>query len=163
MRIGGMYRPEDAEKLMTQAPDQVLDTLQRAGASAGANGREPLVRSSHLINIKTGMIFPWDPILAEQTDILRNCDAMGNTDPAAWGPTVNPVAYTEEERDTNYWRARDSMFRHDVDAAVVPYQQSPEGNTPVVTEIPQDVVTLDQYYTQRQAEVNQLAAEISAL
>lgn len=163
MRIGGMYRPEDTDKLMTQAPEQVLDTLQRAGAFAGANGREPLARSSHLINIKTGMIFPWDPLLAEQTDILRNCDATGNTDPAAWEPTVNPVAYSEEERDTAYWKARDRMFRHDVDAAVATYQQAPEGNTPIVADIPNDVVTLDDYYKQRQEEVNQLAAAINTI
>lgn len=56
----------------------------------------PLVRSTHLRNKKTGMIFPWNDMLAEQRDIMENCDEHGNTDPAAWMPQVNPEDFDQE-------------------------------------------------------------------
>lgn len=49
-----------------------------------------LARSSHLKNIKTGRVFPWTEILAEQRDILVNCDANGNTDEASWRASMIP-------------------------------------------------------------------------
>lgn len=44
----------------------------------------PLPHSPCLRNKQTGAILPWEPILAEQTEILECCDETGNTDPAAW-------------------------------------------------------------------------------
>lgn len=44
----------------------------------------PLPHSPCLRNKQTGAILPWEPILAEQTEILECCDEEGNTDPAAW-------------------------------------------------------------------------------
>lgn len=75
-------------------PSIVLDQNFAVNAQAemralGAKNIEPpLAPSTHLKNIQTGVIFPWTAALAEQRDILVNCDAMGNTDPAAWQQTV---------------------------------------------------------------------------
>lgn len=67
--------------------------------SMGAkNVDPPLPRSSHLINKKTGLILPWNEMLAEQRDVMENCDANGNTDPAAWMPTVIDRELTDDER-----------------------------------------------------------------
>lgn len=67
--------------------------------SMGAkNVDPPLVRSSHVKNIKTGIVFPWNEMLAEQRDIMVNCDANGNTDPAAWLPTVEVGDISDDER-----------------------------------------------------------------
>lgn len=67
--------------------------------SMGAkNVDPPLVRSSHVKNVKTGLVLPWNEMLAEQRDIMVNCDANGNTDPAAWLPTVEVGEISEDER-----------------------------------------------------------------
>ena len=67
--------------------------------SLGAkNVDPPLIRSSHVKNTKTGLVLPWNEMLAEQRDIMVNCDANGNTDPAAWLPTVEVGEISEDER-----------------------------------------------------------------
>ena len=67
--------------------------------SLGArNVDPPLVRSSHVKNTKTGLVLPWNEMLAEQRDIMVNCDANGNTDPSAWLPTVELGEISEDER-----------------------------------------------------------------
>lgn len=67
--------------------------------SMGAkNVDPPLVRSSHVKNVKTGLVLPWNEMLAEQRDIMVNCDANGNTDPSAWLPTVEVGEISEDER-----------------------------------------------------------------
>lgn len=76
------------------------DARQQALHAAGAkNAVPPLPRSSHLRSKKNGIVFPWDPMLAEQRDIMECCDSTGNTDPAAWSSTVNEAEYTPAERD----------------------------------------------------------------
>ena len=87
---------------MSQAdPTAVFDLRDDAARVAyfkqmGAqNCDPPLQHSPFLRNKKTGAILPWEPILAEQTEILECCDAYGNTDPAAWQPLV----IEEEELD----------------------------------------------------------------
>lgn len=67
--------------------------------SMGAkNVDPPLVRSSHVKNVKTGLVLPWNEMLAEQRDIMVNCDANGNTDPSAWLPTVEVGEISDDER-----------------------------------------------------------------
>lgn len=78
-----------------------LDDAARVSAMKAMGAKNvdpPLVRSSHLKNAKTGVIFPWNEMLAEQTEIMVNCDANGNTDPAAWLPTVSAEDISEDER-----------------------------------------------------------------
>lgn len=58
--------------------------------SLGARNMDPpLVRSTHLKIIASGRVLPYDEMLAEQRDLVQNCDQFGNTDPAAWGPQVD--------------------------------------------------------------------------
>lgn len=65
--------------------NNAMEEMRKLGAK---NAAPPLAPSTHLKNIKTGIIFPWTAALAEQRDILVNCDVNGNTDPAAWQKTV---------------------------------------------------------------------------
>lgn len=80
--------------IMQSENANVFNYTDEAGRAAymkglGAKNIEPpLPRSSHLKNKKTGLVFPWNDMLAEQRDIMENCDASGNTDQSAWMPTV---------------------------------------------------------------------------
>lgn len=65
--------------------NNAMAEMKRLGAK---NVDPPLAPSTHLKNINTGVIFPWTAALAEHRDVLVNCDAEGNTDPAAWQRTV---------------------------------------------------------------------------
>ena len=62
------------------------------------NATPPLAHSPYLKNKKTGIILPWNPMLAEQRDILECCDEQGNTDPAAWQDKVQEDS-SEDERE----------------------------------------------------------------
>lgn len=58
-------------------------------ALGARNMDPPLVRSTHLKIIASGRVLPYDEMLAEQRDLVQNCDQFGNTDPAVWGPQVD--------------------------------------------------------------------------
>lgn len=77
--------PVDPEIILDQ---NFADNSTEALRSLGARNVDPLAPSTHLKNIHTGVIFPWSPALAEHRDILVNCDASGNTDPAVWKRTA---------------------------------------------------------------------------
>ena len=62
------------------------------------NATPPLAHSPCLKNKQTGIILPWNPMLAEQRDILECCDEQGNTDPAAWQDKVQEDS-SEDERE----------------------------------------------------------------
>lgn len=110
-------------------------------AAMGAkNIAPPLARSSHLKNVKTGLIFPWSPGMAEQRDLLVNCDASGNTDPAAWKATVNPEEYSEEERDAAI-RMAYAQIRQSSEAGG--FQQAPPLSTTTQQGFPEGVQTLE--------------------
>lgn len=157
MQASNMYQPSDLKSLFNRTPNEIMNTLERAGEASGAVGRTLLARSSHLKNNRTGMVFPWSELLAEQTDIMVNCDASGNTDPEAWGPTVNPVEYSEDEKDQLYWAARTSAICHveDMNAA---YQQRKDGENPIPSgvNIPMDAAPLDEYYAKLNASVDRI-------
>lgn len=75
--------------------------------SLGAvNVDPPLPRSSHLKNKKSGLVLPWNEMLAEQRDIMECCDASGNTDPRAWVPTVDNSEVDEDARQAEILRAQ---------------------------------------------------------
>lgn len=153
MQASNVYQPKDLGALFNQTPSQIMDTLERAGESSGAVGRTLLPRSSHLRNKKTGIVFPWSAMLAEQTDIMEPCDASGNTDPAAWESTVNPNEYTDDERDQLYWAARNSAMQHaaKINATFV---QTKEGEIPKgIGSIPSDTTTLDSYYNKLNSDM----------
>lgn len=97
------YKPQTIGGGSPIDPNAVLGLDDAARVSAmkamGAkNVDPPLVRSSHLKNVKTGIVFPWNEMLAEQTEIMVNCDASGNTDPSAWLPTVQAEDLSDDER-----------------------------------------------------------------
>lgn len=48
----------------------------------------PLPHSPCLKNIRTGVVLPWNELLAQQRDLVVCCDENGDTDPAAWEPKV---------------------------------------------------------------------------
>lgn len=75
--------------------DQIFDMSEENRIaymkSLGAKNLDPpLPHSSHLKNRTTGVIYPWCEELAEQGDIMVCCDADGDENPDAWGPTVMP-------------------------------------------------------------------------
>lgn len=79
---------------MADVLDQVLEIsseeervtmLKNMGAK---NCDPPLPHSQYVRNKKTGVVLPWNPLLADQTEILECCDENGNTDPKAWKSQV---------------------------------------------------------------------------
>lgn len=80
--------------------------------SLGAtNVDPPLPRSAFLKNIKTGVVLPWTPGLADQRDIMVNCDAEGNTDPVAWAASVDQRAYSPEEQQQLFDLAKAQLIK----------------------------------------------------
>ena len=80
-------------------------------AAGAKKGLPRLPRSSHLRSKKNGIVFPWDPMLAEQRDIMECCDSTGNTDPEAWRSTVNEAEYTPAERDALLAEAQAAVIK----------------------------------------------------
>lgn len=76
---------EDAKRVFELRDADRAMFFKQLGAR---NCDPPLPHSPCLRNKQTGAILPWEPILAEQTEILECCDEEGNTDPAAWMPKV---------------------------------------------------------------------------
>jgi hypothetical protein len=53
--------------------------------SMGAKNVNPPLEHTKFVRIKAnGRILPWNPLLADQTELVENCDKDGNTDRAAW-------------------------------------------------------------------------------
>lgn len=92
--VGGGAVPSNAA-IFDLNDNERIAYMKSMGAK---NVDPPLVRSSHVKNVKTGLVLPWNEMLAEQRDILVNCDAYGNTDPSAWLPTVEIGEISEDER-----------------------------------------------------------------
>ena len=82
--------------------------LPAAGATTAV---PPLPRSAHLRSKKNGIVVPWDPMRAEQRDIMECCDSTGNTDPEAWRSTVNEAEYTPAERDALLAEAQATVIK----------------------------------------------------
>lgn len=117
-------------------------------AMGATNVDPPLARSAYLKNTKTGLVLPWSPGLAEQRDIMVNCDAHGNTDPAAWAVTVNPAEYTPGEHDALMQQAMTAITGHRQHEIPMPSQ---EMNAPVV--FPQGAKPLDEYMAEANASI----------
>lgn len=151
--IGGQQAPDmKAVFDMTNDAERV-SFLKSLGAK---NADPPLVRSSHLKNIKTGLILPWNEMLAEQRDVMVNCDAYGNTDPSAWMPTVIDRELTPEEtmetlhaQSLNVSQGKQlSSGYHDnsfVDPNVPPKVSYPAGSTAFTDTGADDVKTKDAF------------------
>lgn len=122
-----------------------VEAMRAMGAT---NVEPPLVRSAYLKNTKTGLVLPWTPGLAEQRDIMVNCDVNGNTDPAAWMPNVNPVEYNPAEQDALMQKAMTAISGYNQHEVPLP---SAEMNQPVV--FPNGARPLDEYMAESNAAV----------
>lgn len=87
--------PQSVGNVFDMSEENRIQYMKSLGAR---NLDPPLPRSSHLRNKVNGRVLPWDEMLAEQRDIMECCDANGNTDPAAWMPTVDNSEHSEGER-----------------------------------------------------------------
>jgi hypothetical protein len=76
---------QDASAVFNLDSEERAGFLQHLGVK---NATPPLAHSPCLKNKKTGLILPWNPMLAEQRDILECCDESGNTNPEAWQDKV---------------------------------------------------------------------------
>ena len=135
--IGGQAAPDMKAVFDMTSDAERISFLKSLGAK---NADPPLPRSSHLKNKKTGLVLPWNEMLAEQHDVMVNCDCYGNTDPSAWMPTVIDRELTEEERMENLHmqslvasqgRQLSSGYHDDsfVDPNIPPRVAYPEGST----------------------------------
>lgn len=75
----------DPHALMDMDAETRQAAMQRMGV---ANLLPPLPHSPCLKVIKTGVVHPWNSLLAAQRDLVECCDEHGNTDPAAWKDKV---------------------------------------------------------------------------
>lgn len=83
-----MQNDRAAQNYFHQQHDERMAELEamRPANAVPALGRAPCVRIK-----ATGMILPWHPDFAARPDLVEDCDANGNTDPASWG--AKPAAH----------------------------------------------------------------------
>ena len=86
---------EDARMLMEiQDEGGRLATAKRLGVN---NVNPPLEHSPYVRVKSSGLVLPWNELLADQSDICECCDETGNTDPAAWEPKVVTSGTPDED------------------------------------------------------------------
>lgn len=122
-----------------------VEAMRSMGAK---NMTPPLARSAFLKNIKTGLVLPWSEGLAEQRDIMVNCDADGNTEPEAWVDTVNPVAYDRKEQEALLQEAMSTVSGYRKHEILMPDSTM---NAPVV--FPHDSKPLDEFMAEKNAAI----------
>lgn len=84
----------DATFLLDLPDEQRLAAMKKMGV---ANTEPRLPHSPALKVKKTGIVFPWLEILADQTDKFVCCDLDGNEDEAVWGPKVVTQSISNRE------------------------------------------------------------------
>lgn len=151
--------PESPQIVLDQNfAENRVEALSRLGA---ANAGPPLVRSTHLKNKFTGLVLPWSQGLAEQRDLMVNCDASGNTDPAAWESSVNPAEFSMHEREMAYLATMQAVqksqkeYQQDMPASMKVGLNDPTHNT-----MPFGARPLDAALNERSKQIVQ---ELSAL
>lgn len=117
-----------------------IEEMRKLGAK---NVAPPLAPSTHLKNIKTGVIFPWTAALAEQRDILVNCDENGNTDPVVWQKTVMAEQDLPDQADLMQ-RAYANLHKPQVQMPES-FMQAPPPQMNAPVEMPHGAQTLDKY------------------
>lgn len=117
---------QQPQPVRQENPEVILDEdfannrvakMRKMGAT---NAAPPLAPSTHLKNKVTGIIFPWTAALAEQRDILVNCDEFGNTDPAAWKNTMLTDEQVAEQSDLSKIAAYTGVSHISKEAPVTP-------------------------------------------
>ena len=129
--------------------DFAANAVAHMRAMGAQNVDPPLPRSAFLKNIKTGLVLPWSEALAEQRDLMQNCDASGNTDPSAWANTVVSAENSREEQLAMHnaaLRAVEGYAPYEI-----PQATAPEMNAPVV--MPHGAQHLDEFMQERNQEL----------
>lgn len=140
-------RPAAASIVLDQ--DFAANAVEHMRAMGAQNVEPPLPRSAFLKNIKTGLILPWSEGLAEQRDLMVNCDAYGNTDPSAWANTVISAENSREQQLDMHAAALRAVEGYT--PYEVPQATQPEMNAPVV--MPHGARHLDEYMAERNQEL----------
>lgn len=116
MQQTGGYNP----RLVLDVPDeQRLDLMRKMGV---ANTEPQLPHSPALKSKKTGAIFPWLEILANQSDQFVCCDIDGNEDENVWGPKV--VLTNIDNRELSIMAQAQALQRRVMDSVQAPYRES---------------------------------------
>lgn len=125
-------------------------------AMGATNVDPPLVRSAYLKNIKTGVVLPWTLGLAEMRDLMVNCDANGNTDPATWAHSVIQGDYSPEEQQALLDEAKKQFIQQATTHAVSVPQPTPNDTT-----LPFGAERMDQFFEkQSMAMLDKMALEL---
>lgn len=149
-------QPDYSRILDAAAKGSLPEALQNAGA---INADAPLPRSSHLKNIKTGIVFPYMERMAQMRDVMVNCDQFGNTDPAAWEPTVTEgVDYDPKEQAVLMQQALVNLEKRLTTAQ----QATPPVNDPKARELPHGAEFFDRFSMNEDSvkAIDQLSAMI---
>ena len=109
--------PRDAGAVLGMDESQRAAYLQSMGIK---NAIPPLPWSPCLKNQKTGVILPWSAMLAEQRDVLVNCDEQGRTDPALWADRLPELQ--EEAPDALMDEALAQATRKTVQSVMAPFK-----------------------------------------
>lgn len=127
------------------------------------NAGPPLPRSSHLKIKATGVVLPWDDILAEQKDLVVCCDASGNTAPEAWASTVPSNAPMTPEQMASYAASHQIAVQQGQEIAAAYSAENAVSVTPHT--YPAGVQPLDEYLLSAQAaaSIQQAQALVSEL
>lgn len=151
---------------VTQAdPTIVLDQSFADNATAemrklgAVNAAPPLAPSTHLKNIKTGIIFPWSAALAEQRDILVNCDASGNTDPAVWKQSM----LSEQNLPDQSELMQQAYANLSKPQQPQGFMQAPPPQLNAPAEMPHGAQTLDKYLDDITQESAQTLVQLSQM
>lgn len=127
--------PSSAEVFNKTSAEERNAYMRSLGAK---NIIPPLPRSSHVRNRKTGKIYPWNDLLAEQQELMECCDATGNTDPDAWMPTVISEDVEQDSAAIQQARMlRDAVVR---DATTKFMQPHAPTTTPQEAPLPENTV-----------------------
>lgn len=117
--------------------------LQQLGAR---NAYPPLPHSPCLRNKKTGIVLPWNDLLAEQQEFFDCCDEDGNTDPSAWQAKVIPDEMDDavETQILAMKQSEQRLIEQQNNQYVVP---NAIDMTPKPEQYPGDIVPFDQVET----------------
>lgn len=127
--------------LLELSPDARVAEAQRLGIR---NAGPPLPKSSHLKVKLTGVVLPWNELLAEQKDLVLCCDAQGNTDPAAWRATVAIDTPLTEEQLALATAAHNAVVAQG--EAIANEYRVTEAVDTTPHSYPEDVMPLDEYH-----------------
>lgn len=133
--------PVHGEVILNQPIEDAVAHLKALGVK---NTEPPLPHSAYLKNQKTGLVLPWTIDLAEQRDLMVNCDANGNTDPVAWASSVIHEPYDALNNAALHQQAI-SQFAQQTAPPVQP--------KPVLAQPPAGTQTLEEYAVEKNAQL----------